>query len=223
VESQFESIVEALQGKAVLKQHIYRTTMAVFATLKAMAADIAKQLAARMKEKDKTVTVEFSEEGSVEFQLQFGSDVLMFSMQTNVQTFGPEHILSKSPYVLEDPQRGYYGTITIYNFMADSVKYNRLEDAGYLLARMMVNCDGHFYIEGLRNLYFAYPDIATNVIDESVLRLIIESSMLIAIEQDLQAPAYQDVQFIPLGMKLQDQMAGASKVGFQMKTKEPGV
>lgn len=220
METQFESIVEALREKAVLKQHIFRSTIAVFQMMRVMTEDIANRLTAKFAEIDKSVVIDCTEESQFEFQIKFGGDVLMFSMQTNVQTFGAEHILSKSPYIQENAHRGYYGTITVYNFMADSVKYNRLNDAGYLLGRMMINCDGHYYIEGLRQLNFLHPDIASNVVTEDVLRGFIESAILTAIDQDLYAPAFQDVQIIPLALKLQDQMAGAAKVGFQMKAEK---
>jgi len=220
MEDKFEEIVANLTEKAGLKQHIYRSTMAVFQMLKAIAADMASRLSERFAGIDKSVEVAYAEVGEFEFQLKFGGDVLMFSMQTNVLTFGEEHILSKNAYVQEDPNRGFYGTITVYNFMADSVKYNRLNDAGYLLARMMVNGEGHYYIEGIRQLFFMHPDIAVNIISEELLREFIQSSVLLAVEQDLYAPPFQDIQVIPLALKLQDQMAGAEKVGFQMKAKK---
>jgi hypothetical protein len=219
MEDQFENIVSALKDKAVLKQHIYRSTLAVFQTMKTVARDLAHRLSERFAEIDNSVMIDFVDETEFEFLLKFSGDVLIFSMQTNIQTFGEEHILRKSPYVLEDYHRGYYGTITVYNFMADSIKYNRLSDAGYLIARMVLNYEGHFYVEGIRQMNFLHPDIAVNVINDGILRSFIESAISTAIEQDLHAPAFQDVQFVPLGVKLQDQMAGAAKVGFQMRAK----
>ena len=65
-----------------------------------------------------------------------------------------------------------------------------------------------------------HPDIALNVISEELLREFIQSSVLLAVEQDLYAPPFQDIQVIPLALKIQDQMAGAEKVGFQMKAKK---
>lgn len=220
MEDQFENIVQALQEKAVVKQHIYRINKEVFQQLRTMGEETIQLLKKRFQDIDKTVPFDVIDQGEFEFQLLFGGDVLIFSMQTNVQVFGEEHILSKSPYVQEAPERGYYGTITVYNFLADSVRYNRLNDAGYLLARMMLNCDAHFYIEGIRALNFLHPDIAENKISVAILKKFIEISILLAAEQDLHAPPYQDVQFIPLGAKLADQMAGAAKVGFQMKVKD---
>jgi hypothetical protein len=219
MEDQFENIINALKDKAVLKQHIFRSTLGVFQAVKAMAQDITGRLSARFAEIDPNVVIDYVDESEFEFLIKFSGDVLIFSMQTNVQTFGEEHILRKSPYIQEDYHRGYYGTITVYNFMADSLKYNRLNDAGYLLGRMMINFEGHYYIEGMRQLNFLHPDVATNVIDEAFLRSFIDSAILTAVEQDLYAPNFQDVQLIPLGLKLQDQMAGAAKVGFQMKAK----
>jgi hypothetical protein len=209
-------IVEALKDKASLKQKIYRNTLEVFQHMKTIAQALAETLDAQIKQHDESVIVEFQDKGEFEFQLKFSGDLLMFSMHSNVQTFGEEHIISKSPYVQEDPHRGYFGSIMVYNFMADSLKYNRLNDPGYLLARMLLNVDGHFYIEGVRQLNFLFPDIAQNQITMELLRIFIESTMLTAIDQDLYAPSYQDIQIVPLGLKLENRMMSAEKVGFQM-------
>ena len=46
----------------------------------------------------------------------------------------------------------------------------------------------------------------------------IESAMLLAIDQDLFAPNFQQIQVIPLAAKIKNQMvAGGNKVGFQMR------
>ncbi len=218
MEDQFKAIVARLEEKGVLKQHIYRTTRVVFDRLKVLAAAMASALGEHFEKVDATVTISYQELGEFEFSLKCAGDLLLFQMQTNVQTFDEKHLLVNNSYVLEDARRGYFGTIVVYNFMADSVKYNRFDDAGYLLARMFLNGEGHFYIEGMRALFFQYPEIATNTVTEDMLRSFLHSTMLLAIETDLVAPAYQEIQIVALGDKLQDPMAGAAKVGFQMKT-----
>lgn len=65
-------------------------------------------------------------------------------MHTNVFCFPPEHAVGKSSYVLETPTRGYCGMIQAYNFLSDSLKYQRLSDIGYLLARLFINAEGNF-------------------------------------------------------------------------------
>jgi hypothetical protein len=218
MEDQFEKIVDALKDKACLKQQIYRATLAVFSRMKQIAEELAQQFQQRFDTIDKNVLIEYSDENEFEFYLKFSGDLLMFSMHSNVLTFGDEHILSKSPYVQENYHRGYYGTIVCYNFMADSLKYGRMNDAGYLLARMLLNFEGHYYIEGVRQLNFLHPDIAVNVIDDHILREFLQSCMHTAIDNDLYAPAYHEIQFVALGDKLQNSMTGAEKVGFKMKT-----
>jgi hypothetical protein len=223
MEDQLPNIVNLLQEKAVLKQHIFRATQAVFQHLKALAEAMAKALSEHFSTVDKSVVIAYQEVSEFEFRLKFSGDLLMFEMQSNVQAFGEEHLISKSPYVKEDAHRGYFGSIVVYNFMADSVKYNRLNDAGYLLTRMLLNYEGHYYIEGIRQLNFLHPDIAANIVNDEILREFIQSAMLLAIETDLIAPPFQEIQIVALGQKLQDQMAGASKVGFQLKAGPKGV
>jgi hypothetical protein len=212
-----ELIVEALKEKACLKQKIYRATLVVFQEIKDIAEGLAVELDSRFDQIDNSVHIEYKEVNEFEFHLKFSGDLLIFTMHSNIVTFPEEHILSKSPYVQEDSRRGFFGHIMVYNYMADSLKYNRLNDPGYLLARMMLNLDLHFYIEGVRQLNFLYPDIAENLINKDILRLFIEDAMITAIGHDLYAPTYQEIQMLPLGAKLQNQMvSGGSKVGFQM-------
>ena len=215
MEDKLDLIVAALKDKACLKQKIFRNTLEVFQHMKAIGKALANALDEQIQSIDKSVVVDFIDKGKFEFHLKFSGDLLMFTMHSNVQTFGEEHLISKSPYVIDNKDRSYFGSIMVYNFMADSIKYNRLNDPGYLVARMLLNVDGHFYIEGVRQLNFLFPDIAVNKISPELLKVFIESTMLTAIEQDLYAPSYQDIQAIPLGAKLQNTMKGATKVGFQ--------
>lgn len=219
MEEQFEAIVTSLREKALLKQHVLKATAGIFAILKGMAKQLAEELDKQMETIAKDfLDVDFLNDGEYEFQLHFGEDALIFSMQTNVVTFAEPHVLADNLHVRQDPTRGYFGIITVHNFLAESVRYNRVDDAGLLLARLMVNREGHFYIEGMRMGIF-YPDLSHNVISEDILRHFVQTAILTASEQDLYAPLYQDVQIIALGDKLVDQLAGAQKVGFVVKAK----
>jgi hypothetical protein len=212
-----EMIVEALKQKACLKQQIFRTTQKVFSEMKQLAEGLAEDLAGRFQAIDEFVIIEYKDIGEFEFHMKFSGDLLIFTMHSNIVTFPPDHLLSKNPWVNDDPRRGYFGHIMVYNFMADSFKYNRLNDPGYLLARMMLNLEEHFYIEGVRQLNFLHPDVSKNKVNSEILLLFIEAAMVTAIGHDLFAPNYQDIQVMPLGAKLQNQMASnGHKVGFQM-------
>ena len=103
--------------------------------------------------------------------------------------------------------------------MADSIKYHRLNDPGYLIARMLINKDANFYIEGVRQLNFLFPDLGQNEMSDMIAQVFIEACVIASINNDLIAPNYQEIQVIPYGLKVQNQMvAGGAKVGFQMSS-----
>lgn len=223
MEQQLPKIVAALESKAVMKQGIFRSTKAVFNHLKEIAREIARVLAEHFEKVDKSVVIEFQDKNEFEFHLKFSGDVLTFTMHTNVTTLLDEHVILKSPYVIEEPARGFFGSILVYNFMADSIKYNRLDDLGYLVARLLINKDGHFYIEGVRQLNFLFPDIAKNEITSEILMAFVEHAMIAAIEQDLVSPNFQDILIVSLEIKQANAVVNSgAKVGFQNSaTKEP--
>lgn len=206
-----------MSDRASIKQLIYRNSLAVFGEMKKLAAELANEVARRIVLVDKSVMVEFVDVSEFEFRLKFSGDLLIFTMHSNIIAFPPEHVLSASPYIKEDYHRGFFSTIMCYNFMADSVKYNRLNDPGYLLGRILLNYEGHFYIEGVRQLNFLYPDIAQNIVSHDILMDFIQSNMLTAIQTDLLAPDFQAIQLTALGDMLANQMVfGGKKLGFQM-------
>ncbi len=217
METKIDQITEELKKKACKKQAIYRHTLDVFNRMKELAKGLVENLSVRFQEIDKYVKITYKEVSEFEFYVMFSGDLLMFNMHSNIVTLPHENIIFKSPYILEDPTRAYFGTIMVYNFMADSLKYNRLNDPGYLMTRMMVNRDSHFYIEGVRQMAFLYPDIAQNHISDDLLQAYIENSILLAIENDLFAPQFHKIQVVPLGQKLANQiLSTGNKVGFQM-------
>lgn len=221
METKLDRILTALADRASVKQLIYRNTLVVFGEMKQLAASLANEVANRIVLVDKSVMVEYLEVSEFEFRLKFSGDLLIFTMHSNVMAFPPEHVLSASPYIREDYHRGFFGSIMCYNFMADSVKYNRLNDPGYLLGRILLNYEGHFYIEGVRQLNFLYPDIAHNLINRDILMDFIQSNMLTAIQSDLLSPDFHSIQLTALGEMLANKMVyGGKKLGFQMSAGE---
>lgn len=122
-------------------------------------------------------------------------------MHTNVFNFSPEHEVSKMPYITEVPERSYSGMIQAYNFLTDSIKYQRLADVGYLIARLFINSEGHFYVDGQRQLGFLFKDFAKNQINKDSIVKIIEQSMLFALDFDLYAPPMEAMSQMTLQQK----------------------
>ena len=86
--------------------------------------------------------------------------------------------------------------INVYNFLADSFKYNRINDIGYLVARFFLNKDLHYFVEGKRQLGFLYNDFVNEVINSDKIRKIIESSILYSMDFDLLTPPYDTMKVV---------------------------
>lgn len=214
----FDEIVAALKKKACTKQEIYRNTLIVFTKMKKVAEGLSVDLAKEFSSIDDNVIVEYTDISEFEFHMKFSGDLLIFSMHSNVITLGPDNPIHQNEWVQKDSMRAFFGHIMIYNFMADSLKYNRLADPGYLVARLLVNKDNHYLIEGVKKLDFQSEDIKKNKVTNPMLKIFIESTMLTSIETDLSGPGFKDLAFVSLGQKLEDAQvsSGISKVGFEM-------
>jgi hypothetical protein len=112
----------------------------------------------------------------------------------------------------------YFGQIMIYNFMSDSLKFNRVNDPGYLLARLMINHDNRFFIEGEGQLATLFNKISEHPLTIETLNALVKLALAIAIENDLMAMPYPDVKFITLYQKLEHtpDLGGGQKIGFRM-------
>ena len=189
-----ELILETLKTKACMKQKVFRQTIEIFQNFKSETEKLASELKEEMDKVDKSVLVDFIDKGDYEFHIKFGGDILVFYMHTNVFDFDKSHHIWNSSYVKDDELRAYCGMINIYNFLADSFKYNRLNDVGYLVARLFVNKDLHYFVEGKRQLGFLYNDFINEVINNEKIREIIESSILYSMDFDLLTPSYDTMK-----------------------------
>ncbi|MDB5262234.1 MAG: hypothetical protein JWQ14_1515 [Adhaeribacter sp.] len=215
MEDKLESIFEGLKQKSTTKQIIYRNTKETFDQLRLVAVDIVDHLTKKITEVDSNVVIEYRNINDFEFQIKFSGDLLIFVMHSNVITFPEDHELMSIPYVEEDFRRRFFGHIMAYNFMADSIKYSRMTDPGYLLARFLVNYENHFYLEGVTQLDLPFSDIAQDVIDEKALRLFIESTMIASVNNDLMAPDLDDIKRITVKQKMENQQVSrGQKLGF---------
>jgi len=187
-------IIDGLNSKAALKQHVYRNTLTVFEQFKKCATEIANKLTPQVVTKDKSLEVALKEISAFEFHLKFSGDTIAFIMHTNVFSFPPEHEISKTSYVNEAPDRGYCGMIQAYNFLSDSLKYQRLGDIGYLLARIFINCEGNFYVDGQRQLDFLFKDFNKQKINNESIIKIIEQTLLYALDFDLYIPPMDNMK-----------------------------
>jgi hypothetical protein len=187
-------IVETLKSKSVLKQDIYDITLNSFQLVKTVFKEIASDLSQKVTKTDQRIKIEYKDKGEFEAELKVGGDLLIFNMHTNIFDFDKSHTIWKSSYLHEDPTRSYCGMITVHNFLSDSLKYNRVNDVGYLVARVFINKEGHFFVEGKKQLGFLYNDFIHSVIDLEKVTSITESIILYCLDFDLLTPPYDAVK-----------------------------
>ena len=133
-----------------------------------------------------------------EIELKFGGDILIFMMHTNVFEFPRNHRVMNTSYVKEDKNRSYCGVINIYNFLADSFKYNRLNDVGYLIGRVFINKDKHYFIEGKRELGYLYNNFGQNELTTEIAEIITTAAIQYTVNFDLLTPPYENVKEVSL-------------------------
>ena len=193
-----EMILQTLKEKSSLKQDVFQNTKRWFQVIKSELKKISEDLGSEMAEQDNRIVIEHTDKGAYAIRLKIAGDMIIFHMHTNVFQFDNSNAVWKSSYLRDDPNKGYCGTINIYNFLADSFQFNREQDIGYLIARVFINCEEHFMVQGKRQLGFLYNDFVNSKMNENSIRDIIESAILYTLDFDLLAPPYDHVNQVTL-------------------------
>tara|TARA_B100001540_G_scaffold300901_1_gene306803 strand:+ start:168 stop:839 length:672 start_codon:yes stop_codon:yes gene_type:complete len=212
-----ENIVNLLKEKAGTKQKVYRITKQVFSEIQEILIEKAKNISSKISDED--FSVSYEESGDFDAKLKFSGDTLLFNMHTNIFDFHTSHQIHKTSYVKDDRTRAFCGIINIYNFLSDSLKYNRLNDAGFLIARLFINKDRHFFVEGEQQLGFLFNDFVNQKINKEYMDNIVNSVMDYSLNFDLQTPNFNDVKVISvhqiLDINNNHKIKTSKRLGFQ--------
>jgi hypothetical protein len=219
IEQNRHHLVDLLNEKATLKQDIADDCEHVFEELKVV---INKEVEA-LKEKvtDERVRLSVDDRGKFEMYAFVGSDLLVFNLHPNIFRLPDHNPLWGTSYFKQDDTRGYFGTIYVYNFLAESYLKRRTEDRGYLLARIFINKDRHFMIEGQGQFGHLFRDLEHQLMSTEVLNAIVQMLFAHAIQFDLYVPPYEmmeqvsvaQIQYMGETLKLQT----AKRLGFKMQ------
>lgn len=215
-------IQQLLEKKAALKQDIFEDTKSHFERFKEHITEEVKEL--RSLVKDDRVRLSVEVKGEFQIQVYIGSDVLLFQMHSNIFRLPDEHALWKTDYLKEDAERGYFGIINIYNFLAESYLKNRLNDVGYLIGRIFINKDENYMVEGKGQLGFLFRDLTREKINDAIMKHIIHVSFVYALEFDLLTPPYDLVskatvnQMIELNAK--ESVQTGKRLGFKFEAED---
>lgn len=191
-------LFEVLNKKGQLKQLVYRNTLDSIKLLKKVIDDLLVEYRAKYPEGTQSIPFTREDMGDFEMHLKFAGDMLVFSMHTNIFEFSRYHEVMSTEYIREDKSRSYCGIINIYNFLADSFKYDRINDVGYLIGRIFINRDKCYFIEGKREVGLLYSNFGQEIFDENAARKLVESAILYAVNFDLLTPPYDTVKEISL-------------------------
>ena len=214
-----QNILKFLEEKISLKQEVLDNSKAVFDEMKQQLSQIASQYKSPVKNISKDLVTSFRVTGDFEAELVLADETLIFSLHTNIFTFDNSHEIWKTKYVKQDVNRAYCGKIFIYNFLTDSFRYNRINDVGYLIARIFINKEKHFFIEGEKQLGNLYSDFSTSMLDSENIHKIIEAAIFYSLNFDPFTPPFEKMEEISvrdiLDASIQSRIATGKRLGFQ--------
>jgi len=191
-----EELLEKLIKKAELKQIVYHKTFESFKLLKKVIDKLTVEYQEYYETHKPVRMVDFEARlrGDFEIEVKFGGDILLFLMHTNIFEFPRDHAVMKTSYVREDIDLSFCGMISIYNFLADSFKYNRVNDVGYMIGRIFINKNKHYFIEGKKELGYIYNNFGENIFENGTVESIIHAAIKYTINFDLLTPPYASMQ-----------------------------
>jgi len=191
-----EVILETIKTKSLLKQKVFTNTYKVFNELKQLLVEIEKKYNAKLKGSVPEAPFKYKDFSDFQSEMKIAGDILVFQMHSNIFEFDRDHGVWKISYVQNNDMVTYSGIINIYNFLADSFKYNRSNDLGYLIGRIFINKDMHYFVEGKRQMGYLYNDFGNSIIDKNNLKEIVDTAIAYSLDFDLLVPPYENMKVI---------------------------
>lgn len=215
-------IVETLKNKSVLKQKVFDNTATAFVMVKEILKNLAREVNSNLSGVDPRIRMEYTDRSNFDAQLKVAADILLFSMHSNIFQFDRDHPAWKTAYIQKNKYNAYSGIIHIYNFLADSFKYSRLDDLGYLIARIFVNHENQVLVEGKRQMGMLFTNYGNEAFSMESLQKIIYTAINYSLEFDLLIPPYDTVKIASVGQaesKIQhSRLITGKRLGFQFNS-----
>jgi len=210
---QTETIIKLLSEKSVMKQDVFTNTYSVFTLLKEVLKERAENLGNDITKIDKRVTINYKDLTPQSMQIKVAGDMLDFYMHSNVFEFERSHPMFKTGYVKSNELNSFCGIINVYNFLADSFKYNRVNDVGYLIARIFVNREKRFFIETKTQIGYKYNNFSAEPITRELLTEIVNELIIFAVTFDLFTPPYDEVKSVTISEIQEKQNSNSLRTG----------
>ena len=215
-------IINTLKEKSTLKQKVYDNTLEWFGVTKDILKTYSKEVNTSLAGCDARIKMEYTDRSNFDAQLKVAGDILLFSMHSNIFQFDREHPAWKTPYIQKNKFNAYSGIINIYNFLFDSFKYSRFDDLGYLIARIFINHENQYLVEGKRQMGMLFTNYGNEAISRQALQVIISTAIQYSLEFDLLVPPYDTVKIATVGQaeaKIQhSRVITGKRLGFQFNS-----
>ncbi len=219
-------IISTLQEKNLVKKNVLQSLEIAFDNLKIAIKELVEELNSELKEKREGFLLEY-QIGNFYTELFFGNDVVVFHFQNNIYEIDKSHSIWSHSYIQDNPLNAFVGIIHVYNFLKSSYKNNENEDLGYLIARIFINQEQHYFVEGKRQLGFLYNDFSQNLISKDDFKKIIQSVILYCLDFEMLVPPYEEVSIISLEqlktMINKSKSQNAKRMGFQFYKNDTSV
>ncbi len=214
-------ILSAILSKGSLAKDVTDKTFETMQVLKRVLMKTESELRLALNKSDPRIKVQYKDRGSFEAEIKVAEDLLIFIMHTNAFVFDQAHSIWKNSYVSLDNSRGTVGMISIYNFLSDSFKFERKNDIGHLVARMFVNREGNFFVEGKRQLGILFNDYAGMKVSDASLLPFVESCISFSLDIDVNVPPFDAMKeitvFEAMVNTLQSTVATGKRLGFKFE------
>jgi hypothetical protein len=214
-----DSLIDTINSKGTLNKDVTDATIAVFALLKKVLQSLEKSLKSGIS--DNRIKIKYKDTSSFESEFSVVDDVLVFIMHTNAFVFEPSNNINNTGYVKEDSSRATCGMISIYNFLSDSFQYERKNDVGYLIARLFINREQHFYVEGKKQLGVLFNDFSGSIISEEAIITLVENAIQFSLSIDPIVPPFDMMREISVDTALEYSLlaniANGKRLGFKFE------
>jgi hypothetical protein len=222
-----DEVFDIIKSKSTLKRDVFELSKERFKVLKKCMHEFINELGIQVDAVDPRLEISYRDLGDYYAQLTIAGDTLMFALHTNVFFFPDSSPHWDTHYLKEKVGRGYCGTIQVYNFLADSVRFNRQEDAGYLIARLFLNAENHFFVEGKKELGPMFNNFINDEFTEQRIMDFLGAVVRHALNFELYVPNYNTVSQISLGdansLKDNITLKTGKRLGFQFGMGEDSV
>jgi hypothetical protein len=208
-------LYKMLTDKSAAKLEVFERLKETFSLWKKVLNQITNELSSDVCGKNEKIEISIQDSSDFEVKFKAAGDLLYSYIHSNVFALDEQHFVQQHSHFRKNPNNAYFGVLHLYYFLKDSLLYNRMSDNGILIARILVNQNANFFVEGVKPFgdYERFDE--KRVLDETMLKEIAEKAIFYMLEIDLTLPpknhaqlmSVADVQNVRQNMRFQTKQA----------------